>query len=869
MHLLGLVLPREMARASSPFRAFRGRRSRAAGRDWAGRSGKAEPRHLREIVVTLAVALAITTAGAVAASDDAAKSAYQAGRALIEKGRLEDALSQLELAVQLDPGSRRYRRGLDDAVDRFLAEATTIAPSLGTSQYSELVKLARTCSRLRPTAPQARVVEARLLAVRGQVVGEIQKARELAASGDGQAAAVLLINAEKARSEFAELAEARADVDLALTIARAKAHLAVGKPLEACSEARSALTQRPTDGRAQALVTEATSRTSTAATNQLAVLRRDDSFHSLAEAVVLAQAVARGCPGTAEGAAPLDQLQAAYEAKFDALLRLYPLAKDSRAAEWAFCGMAAEALPSLPAARAAVIRARCAGSSSLPKPSVGIEVQQALECAGPDLMASVSAGLPAGVVTRPSSASAARQEGVRAVDVLVVIEPSVCQVGEPVDARVERQSSTFIDGYDRVDNPDYYAALERAHSAEREVARLQALQRLYPADVGLPWQVVGAQIGLTAARRALSKEAAFTQTPRLTPYVVERAHVVRKSTATATLVIADPRAPIGVGVPVKFEQVSEATAVRGVHPADQSGLKNIEPTLPADAQVIERLRRGLTDKIVGELRRQLPRYFAARAFRSWSPKDPAEALGNLASLWMFSPFGDQPGLQALVDGLGTRLVEPSRLALAIPALAEFESEFSLEALRAASPSPSRANMLESALAAVVVVRRGDSLGSGFIVSADGYILTNHHVVDDVGPIEVESATGDAFLAKVIQQDETADLALLKISSNGLPFLKLAPLEAARIGEEVFALGSPSGLEGSASRGIVSARRRLESVRVVQVDAAINPGNSGGPIVLSDGRVVAISAFMLRDREGLNFGIAAEEALERFSSYLKR
>jgi len=176
---------------------------------------------------------------------------------------------------------------------------------------------------------------------------------------------------------------------------------------------------------------------------------------------------------------------------------------------------------------------------------------------------------------------------------------------------------------------------------------------------------------------------------------------------------------------------------------------------------------------------------------------------------------------------------------------------------------------ESAGAGVVSIRvekktpvayRGRSMGqgSGFLVSADGYLLTNHHVVASAGRIVVVLRDGREFVAKVIGSDPKSDVALLKVEGKDLPYLKLGDSDAMRVGEWVVAIGNPFGLSSTVTAGIVSAKGR-NSVGIndyenfIQTDAAINPGNSGGPLLNLRGEVIGINSAIL-SRSGANAGI---------------
>ncbi|MCX7101944.1 MAG: DegQ family serine endoprotease [Methylobacter sp.] len=144
-----------------------------------------------------------------------------------------------------------------------------------------------------------------------------------------------------------------------------------------------------------------------------------------------------------------------------------------------------------------------------------------------------------------------------------------------------------------------------------------------------------------------------------------------------------------------------------------------------------------------------------------------------------------------------------------------------------------------------VPRDTASLGSGFIISADGYILTNHHVVKDADEIVVKFSDRRELLAKVIGSDARTDVALIKVDAKNLPAVTIGEPNKLQVGEWVLAIGSPFGFEQSVTAGIVSAKGRSlpggNYVPFIQTDVAINPGNSGGPLFNMEGKVVGINS----------------------------
>ena len=135
-------------------------------------------------------------------------------------------------------------------------------------------------------------------------------------------------------------------------------------------------------------------------------------------------------------------------------------------------------------------------------------------------------------------------------------------------------------------------------------------------------------------------------------------------------------------------------------------------------------------------------------------------------------------------------------------------------------------------------REAQSLGSGFIISKDGYIMTNHHVIDGADEVIVRLNNRKTYEAQVIGSDKASDIALIKVDAQDLPTVKIGKSSELKIGEWVLAIGSPFGFESTVTAGIVSAKRRAlpseNYVPYIQTDVAINPGNSGGPLFDLDG-----------------------------------
>lgn len=168
------------------------------------------------------------------------------------------------------------------------------------------------------------------------------------------------------------------------------------------------------------------------------------------------------------------------------------------------------------------------------------------------------------------------------------------------------------------------------------------------------------------------------------------------------------------------------------------------------------------------------------------------------------------------------------------------------------------------------VPRGE--GSGFVISGDGFVLTNAHVVEGANEVYVTLTDKREFKAKIIGTDERTDVALVKIDATNLPVLRIGDVNRLRVGEWVVAIGSPFGLENSVTAGIVSAKQREtgSDIPFIQTDVAVNPGNSGGPLINIRGEAVGINSQILSPVGsfiGISFAIPIDEAM-RIADQLK-
>jgi serine protease Do len=253
----------------------------------------------------------------------------------------------------------------------------------------------------------------------------------------------------------------------------------------------------------------------------------------------------------------------------------------------------------------------------------------------------------------------------------------------------------------------------------------------------------------------------------------------------------------------------------------------------------------------------------------------ALALGGLLALGVVSAFVPMQSAQAQVKGLpdftelvdqvgpsvvNIRTVERSRGASAGGGPDEQMLEFFR---RFGIPLPPNAPRQQRPDRGEEEVPRG--VGSGFIVSADGFVMTNAHVIEGADEVIVTLTDKREFKARIVGSDRRTDVAVVKIEATGLPSVKLGDATRVRVGEWVMAIGSPFGLENTVTAGIVSAKQRDtgDYLPFIQTDVAINPGNSGGPLINMRGEVIGINSQIYSRSggfQGISFAIPIDEAV---------
>jgi S1-C subfamily serine protease len=175
----------------------------------------------------------------------------------------------------------------------------------------------------------------------------------------------------------------------------------------------------------------------------------------------------------------------------------------------------------------------------------------------------------------------------------------------------------------------------------------------------------------------------------------------------------------------------------------------------------------------------------------------------------------------------------------------------------AETSSDFSGIIENELKGVVTIKTDISQGTGFIITEEGYIVTNYHVMQGAKAAGIFTYDSEQYLVQMIGQNTALDIALLKINENNLHSLELGDSDDVKVGEKVIAIGNPLGLSFTATEGIISARDREGSngfPYYFQIDVPLNPGNSGGPLINTKGKVIGINNFKVSGAESLGFAL---------------
>ncbi len=496
--------------------------------------------------------------------------------------------------------------------------------------------------------------------------------------------------------------------------------------------------------------------------------------------------------------------------------------------------------------------------------------------------------------------------------------------------------SKYYAGQTQVPNPNYdYYAIQY----QQALARQQGANNNYAINPNIFTAIIAGK----ATGNANDAATALANTPRYNSVPVYQDYEIKQRVLTAVCHIkADLQVFDGISgsnlcsAPIDNNEKFTFKEFAGVNPNDQLGFKNISaPTgwgesclekyvlAQLDAAAVnlanlynEAALHKINDaKLEGHTQTEIE---LALALAFSSQKCKSAELGNLQD-WVSD--NEMPELQAQLDGLcfdnknisrdqlwnhmvgevmtqlggivtplnqsvGEELskanaleLQQSQIMLAKPTN-DFASLTLVGAKKNLSPTTHVNSALKAVLGATVTVFTDDGSGSGFVISTNGYLVTNYHVIEGAKRVLIAGQDGKKITAEIVDSNEARDLAILKVSEGSWSAVQLGDMDNVGMGDTVFAIGSPGGvdtvLEFTATRGIVSSVREFPStanpninVQYIQTDASINSGNSGGPLVNDAGKVIGVNSSKIVGvgKQGLGFAISVDEIKKLYFRYL--
>lgn len=434
-------------------------------------------------------------------------------------------------------------------------------------------------------------------------------------------------------------------------------------------------------------------------------------------------------------------------------------------------------------------------------------------------------------------------------------------------------NSTYVATYQQIANSRYVQLQSLIDAAEAEYDEIKLRNSLNPPDNG--W-IAAAQALLAGTakskvdnlRRELQATPPYLSEPVRLQYTPFRSLHRKSITASATVLVHDQLSDVIVSQYVESIEQSESSGVHGALDGDSQGLINEAPSFPADSVLAEKVLRKFTDELHPALHQGLERIFLERAKKN---RDAVTMVGNVLIA------RDMQANSTLASGIYEKLPRLDSLSAQKLSLASVSTlRTALLALPSPSartnndrqPSRTSGSAWQVLMEGVVTIQTSTGSGSGFFVTSRGDIVTNAHVVEGAGKITIRTQEGETFLAKVVEISIKYDLALLHVSFEPSIVLSLDDSGSPDLGIDVYAMGAPSGLQGTVTKGIVSGLRSLDGVSYVQIDAPINPGNSGGPVVTGKGKVIGVATWKTLATEGIGFAVSSSEVLKVFGDSIR-
>lgn len=441
----------------------------------------------------------------------------------------------------------------------------------------------------------------------------------------------------------------------------------------------------------------------------------------------------------------------------------------------------------------------------------------------------------------------------------------------------ESFNSTYVASYQQVVNAEYVRIQQALREAQSEAAEVRNRNAATTANNAVSAFAKGLAEVL-ADREVNGLLAKLRATPPYLSEPVKLAYAARRYTVTQSVRVSVAVALTDVATSFRDTQYLSSDSMdsdfelENVLPTDAQGFQNRTARLKSTGTLLDEANSKLQSEIAPAAQELLSRALLARAGRATG--DSLAVIGNILLADDLVPGTlESVRATAAVESLKkTSIKDLSRVKVDTSSLRLPQAglQKSLTTSKQARTGSGRASVIETALASIVTIQSGGAQGTGFCVDVGGFILTNHHVVQGASKVTVETRDGSRYLATVVKSSENPDLALLKITGAVIKPIQIGNSDATDVGTDILAIGAPSGLQGSVTKGIVSATRTINGVRYFQIDAAISPGNSGGPLLTEAGEAIGVATVKLVGKgiESLGFAISINEALRLFADVLR-
>jgi tetratricopeptide (TPR) repeat protein len=799
----------------------------------------------------LIAATLLSSLPAVNAANDA-KSYFKSGDKLLKAGQVFEAYKDLETAVQRDPSNRKYHAKLQEAAKLASARTESLARDASNKDFAQVKTLFEGALRYDPTNSSASQGLAELNAKVSSASSVARQTLDAIERGDTEHAEGILANLSKFRGLIPELESAARELRADRVVEEAQSAWSRHDSLNALKEVREAeelasqgnlYVPRVAHGVRQGIA-------------DFILQSAPVSPSSLKEIVRALE--------FAEYALSVDSENAgAIKIKMEEVPKLVALLQSDQHVSPAASPNTAARI------RMEILRRYQKWISS--DPSLISQGETAVKAAYPALRARL--------IVDPSQ----NCDGVHNAEVLEAINHSLGRVAVLSDSdgdmtihvkkvtcsssdvpmdNVQQTNSTYVAGSSQHANPEYVQLQNQLAAAQQDLNRAQYQNDSNPTFLSA--MTVGIVQGrVNRLRSALSSTAPYTTEDVFQEYRYQKFESYRAYQVEGIVEAYDGRNIIA-RESITAVKEDRKSGIGGVLSQDRTGVKNMQPLLVSMSGCANESWQDFSRKAASTIRDFVATFLAKRAVDANS-----RMPDRLASMMYLSEIAEQTryaaNAPAIDSYIKTAVASEEREWGSIPSPPLPIPE---ESLNVQPEIDTNAGIIEKAIDAVVSIETDtDRGGSGFFVSSACLVVTNAHVINGAETIIVRSSGKKLLNAQILSKDSERDLALLRTNARTCSFL---PLETdARVGEEVFAIGSPLGLSDTVTRGIISAFRQTGSgVHYVQIDAALNPGNSGGPLITKRGTVVGVNTLTLKGAQGLNFAVASSEIKLAFRSFVQ-